>query len=52
MMPLKGSPLINVGEPVAGFKYDQRGDPHRRIIGSKVDIGAVETDTLFADGFQ
>lgn len=52
MMPLKGSPLINVGEPVAGFKYDQRGDPHRRMIGSKVDIGAVETDTLFADGFQ
>jgi predicted outer membrane repeat protein len=55
MLPLPGSPAIDNGSdatcaasPVNGV--DQRGIP--RPQGARCDIGAVETDTIFADGFE
>jgi hypothetical protein len=47
-LPLAGSPVINTGNPaaVAGMSgvplYDQRGTPHGRVQGGRIDIGAVE----------
>ena len=55
MLPLPGSPAIDNGNdatcaasPVNGV--DQRGVP--RPQGARCDIGAVETDTIFANGFE
>ena len=46
MALLLGSPAINAGpNPVATFEgnsFDQRGEGYPRVIGSTVDIGAVE----------
>jgi hypothetical protein len=48
LMP--GSAAINAGNPaaVAGSggvpQYDQRGTPHGRILGGRIDIGAIEID--------
>lgn len=49
MPPLPGSPAINAGGATT-LTVDQRGAP--RVIGGKVDIGAVETSILFADDFS
>jgi hypothetical protein len=44
MLPLAGSPLINAGDPAfSGLTTDQRGTGFPRIIGGRVDIGAVES---------
>lgn len=54
--PLTNSPLINaaspagLGNPGACLSEDQRGV--LRPQGGRCDIGAVEDDTLFADGFE
>lgn len=55
MLPLPGSPAIDNGSdvlcgasPVDGV--DQRGIA--RPQGARCDIGAVETDTIFANGFE
>ena len=46
---LPGSPAINAGDPaaVAGMGgvplYDQRGAPWSRVVGGRLDIGAVES---------
>jgi hypothetical protein len=46
MLPLAGSPLINAGDPAfSGLTTDQRGTGFPRIIGGRVDIGAVESGT-------
>jgi hypothetical protein len=52
MMPQGGSPLINAGNNAQGGKYDQRGAGFDRVIGPNADIGAVESDVLFANGFD
>jgi predicted outer membrane repeat protein len=56
--PLAGSPAIDAGDPaaVAGMGgvplYDQRGTPYARVydgdavVGGRIDIGAVEVQTL------
>jgi predicted outer membrane repeat protein len=49
---LPGSPAINAGEPnaVAGMNgvplHDQRGAPIARIIGGRIDMGAVESQPI------
>jgi len=55
MLPAPNSPAINAGlnsvcaaTPVSGV--DQRGAA--RPIGARCDIGAVESDTIFANGFE
>lgn len=52
MLPLSGSPAINAGNNVNGGKYDQRGVGFPRVVGANADIGAVETDTIFENGFD
>jgi hypothetical protein len=52
MLPDPGSPLINAGNNAQGGKYDQRGAGFDRVIGANADIGAVESDVLFANGFD
>jgi hypothetical protein len=55
---LLGSPAIDAGDPgaVAGVGnvplYDQRGAPYDRIVGGRIDMGAVERDNaaLPSDG--
>jgi hypothetical protein len=32
--------------------YDQRGPGFPRVIGSFADIGAVESDVIFSNGFD
>jgi hypothetical protein len=50
--PLPGSPVINAGDPkaVAGVDgvpmHDQRGAPFARIIGGRIDMGAVESQPI------
>jgi hypothetical protein len=45
---LPGSPAINAGDPTATAgtgttpQYDQRGAPFSRVVGGRIDIGAVE----------
>ncbi len=54
MLPEKGSLLINVNPlstPVGG-DGDQRGPEFDRFVGRGLDIGAVETDTLFGNGLE
>jgi hypothetical protein len=47
--PLAGSPVIDAGDPalVPGLggvpEFDQRGAPYSRLTGSRIDIGAVES---------
>ena len=51
MIPLPGSPALNTGNNVLNHLYDQRGPGYPRVIG-RPDIGAVESDTIFASGFE
>ncbi|MET0231590.1 MAG: choice-of-anchor Q domain-containing protein [Rhodanobacteraceae bacterium] len=51
MIPLPGSPALNTGNNVLNRLYDQRGPGYPRVIG-RPDIGAVESDTIFASGFE
>jgi hypothetical protein len=47
LAPLPGSPLLNAGDNAAipaGLATDQRGLP--RVVGARVDVGAVEAQTL------
>jgi hypothetical protein len=45
---LPGSPAINAGDPAAmagvgsTSQYDQRGAPFSRVVGGRIDMGAVE----------
>jgi hypothetical protein len=45
---LPGSPAINAGDPLATAgmndvpQFDQRGDPYSRILGGRIDLGALE----------
>ncbi len=52
MLPLAGSPLINAGNNTlaAGFLYDQRGISFDRVVGTSVDIGAVEVQDVPVGG--
>jgi len=47
--PLAGSPAVSAGNPAGAPLTDQRGYP--RPFTAHVDIGAVESDVLFRDGF-
>jgi len=49
---LPGSPAINAGNNVANLATDQRG--RARVSGAAADIGAyeVQTDAIFANGFD
>lgn len=48
-----GSPLINAGnDSPAGFATDTDLDGNPRLTGAHMDIGAYESDVLFANGFQ
>ncbi len=51
MLPNKRSPAINGGGATT-LTVDQRGSGFTRTIGAATDIGAVESDTLFADWFE
>jgi hypothetical protein len=49
------SPAIGTGKNIlAGSAYDQRGPLYSRTTGpaNKVDVGAVQYDTIFADGYD
>jgi len=52
---LPGSPAIDAGDPalVAGVDgvplYDQRGLPFTRVFGDRIDMGAVEAQSLVVD---
>jgi hypothetical protein len=56
ILPNTGSPLIDSGDPAgeAGVTTDQRGST--RVVGSHIDIGAVERqaneDVIFIDGLN
>jgi hypothetical protein len=55
MLPLSGSPIIDVGDPGATtLTTDQRGD--LRVVNAHIDIGADERqaseDTIFLDSFE
>jgi hypothetical protein len=52
MMPLATSLAINAGNNVNSAKYDQRGAGFPRVVGANADIGAVESDVIFANGFD
>ncbi|HEY0179318.1 MAG TPA: choice-of-anchor Q domain-containing protein [Dokdonella sp.] len=52
MMPRPYSLAIDAGNDVAALACDQRGSGYPRVIGANADIGAVETDILFSDGFD
>ena len=49
---LGSSPAIGHGNNFAGLVYDQRGPGFSRVLGSAPDIGAVEADFIFANGFE
>ncbi len=40
--PLPGSPLIDAGSTLPLSLYDQRGPGYPRLIGTAMDVGAVE----------
>jgi hypothetical protein len=40
--PLSASPVINRGNNVAGFEFDQRGEGFPRVVDGRADIGAFE----------
>jgi predicted outer membrane repeat protein len=48
MLPLAGSPAINLGDPAYSFVLttDQRGAGFTRIAQGRIDIGAVETQLV------
>ena len=54
--PLPGSPVLNAGDPdfEPPPEFDQRGPGFPRLLGSRVDLGAVEADfeLIFSDRFQ
>ena len=52
MMPLATSLAVNAGNNANNGKYDQRGPGYPRVVGANADIGAVETDVLFRNGFE
>jgi len=47
---LPGSPAIDMGGNPSSLTFDQRGVP--RVENGRADIGAVESDDLFRDGFD
>jgi hypothetical protein len=49
---LRGSPAIGAGDNLAGFAFDQRGIGYPRMTGTHTDIGAFESDSIFADDFE
>jgi hypothetical protein len=48
--PLSGSPALNVGDPQPAdlAEFDQRGPGFARVVGPRVDIGAVEFQGVIA----
>lgn len=50
MAPMSGSPLINAGDPSnSGLpEFDGRGPNFARVVGRRVDIGAVEYQSVVA----
>lgn len=46
-----GSPALNLGSSVGG-PNDQRGPGYPRSTGTSTDIGAVQFDEIFPDGFD
>lgn len=50
MLPRSASMAIDAGEAMSDV--DQRGQGFPRLVGTGVDIGAVESDVIFADGFD
>jgi hypothetical protein len=50
--PLRDSLAINHGNNVSDKPYDQRGPGFPRVIGPFADIGAVESDVIFSNGFD
>lgn len=47
-----GSPALGMGNNQAGQTTDQRGAGYPRTTGAAVDIGAIQFDTIFLDGFD
>jgi hypothetical protein len=48
-LPLAGSPAIDLGDPAySGPTLDERGTGFARILGGRVDIGAVEVTPQLA----
>jgi hypothetical protein len=51
MVPLPGSPVINAGDPNAATgqadtpQFDQRATSFHRIVGGRIDIGAIEVQS-------
>ncbi len=54
--PCRSSRVINNGVATSGVPTDQRGDGFPRLMGSNVEIGAIEapdySDILFRNGFE
>ncbi len=50
-LPLSGSPVIDMGDPSFAHPpfYDQRGFSFARVVGGRIDIGAVEAGAMSAD---
>jgi hypothetical protein len=48
--PLPGSPVIDAGTSDLHLLTDQRGFP--RVQGNATDIGAVESELIFRNGFD
>ncbi|CAN5440907.1 hypothetical protein BH10ACT7_BH10ACT7_10920 [soil metagenome] len=50
MLPLAGSPAIDQGNPAVTGEptFDQRGTGFPRIVGGRIDIGAVEAPRMIA----
>ena len=47
-VPLPGSLAIDAGAPDDGAtpEFDQRGEPYQRVVGNRIDVGAVERQTV------
>ena len=47
-LPLPGSLAIDAGAPDNGAtpEFDQRGEPYQRVVGNRIDVGAVERQTV------
>ena len=54
--PLPGSPVLNAGDPAFNPPpaFDQRGTGFPRVLGGRLDMGAIEADfdQIFTDRFQ
>ena len=49
---LAGSPAVNAGDPAGVGSvplFDQRGSPFGRVLGGRIDIGAIESRVFQAD---